>query len=153
MHIHFVCTGNAYRSRLAEAYLKSKQIPNIIVTSSGTEAEKHALHIGPISWEAMRLLKQNHLIPFMKLASEKTTPDALKQADILIFFEEEHKIFAETMVPLQNKMYHIWEIPDIVGTDIAGNDMQRIQASEKTFAMIQQKVDELSNILRSASPN
>ena len=27
IHVHFVCTGNAYRSRLAEAYLKAKQLP------------------------------------------------------------------------------------------------------------------------------
>lgn len=38
--IHFVCRGNNFRSRLAEAYLNSKKLPGIKVISSGIEAEK-----------------------------------------------------------------------------------------------------------------
>ena len=79
MHIHFVCSGNSYRSRLAEAYLKSVLVDKtIIVSSSGTEAEKHRLKNGPICWYAMRLMKRNNLIPFMSWKERQTTSQILK---------------------------------------------------------------------------
>jgi protein-tyrosine-phosphatase len=34
--IHFICTGNMYRSRLAEAYCVSRGAPGLNVVSSGT---------------------------------------------------------------------------------------------------------------------
>jgi protein-tyrosine-phosphatase len=43
MRVHFVCTGNLYRSRMAEAYLRSKAIPGLEVTSSGVLAEMQAV--------------------------------------------------------------------------------------------------------------
>ena len=35
MTIHFICTGNIYRSRLAEAYCASKRVAGLCVLSSG----------------------------------------------------------------------------------------------------------------------
>jgi protein-tyrosine-phosphatase len=35
MTIHFICTGNIYRSRLAETYCASKGVPGLFVSSSG----------------------------------------------------------------------------------------------------------------------
>jgi protein-tyrosine-phosphatase len=39
--ILFVCRGNAFRSILADAYLKSKQLSNIKVLSAGTVATQY----------------------------------------------------------------------------------------------------------------
>ncbi len=41
MVVHFVCRGNAFRSLIAEAYLKSLGIKDLEVHSSGTVAEKY----------------------------------------------------------------------------------------------------------------
>jgi predicted protein tyrosine phosphatase len=36
MNIHFICRGNVLRSLIAETYLRSLELPNITVISSGT---------------------------------------------------------------------------------------------------------------------
>jgi protein-tyrosine-phosphatase len=58
INIHFVCRGNIYRSRLAEAYLKSFQNAAWGVSSSGIGATKHAkVHISP--WTEMLAVKND----------------------------------------------------------------------------------------------
>lgn len=37
MVIHFICTGNIYRSRMAEASCVSRGVPGVSVLSSGTQ--------------------------------------------------------------------------------------------------------------------
>jgi protein-tyrosine-phosphatase len=146
MHVHFVCRGNLYRGRLAEAYLRSKQIPGLTVTSSGTEADQHKHYIGPISWEALRLIKNNNLVAFMKLLPEKTTGQALSQADIVIFFGKENYEAIQSGFPHLNVNSQIWEIPDIALANYrpsVTDDTKCMEISERTFIQIKQNVDEL----------
>jgi len=85
MHIHFVCSGNSYRSRLAEAYLKFKLVSKEIeVSSSGIRAEGYKFDNGPICWYAMRLMKRNALIEFMSWQQQQTTKELLSGVDLLI---------------------------------------------------------------------
>jgi hypothetical protein len=37
MTIHFICTGNIYRSRLAEMYCASKGVPGLFVCQAASE--------------------------------------------------------------------------------------------------------------------
>src|SRR5689334_8475622 len=94
IHVHFVCTGNGYRSRLAETYLKAKQLSWLRVSSSGIAAERWFLKNGPICWDAMRLIYNNRLVPFMSLSTIQTTPQHLAQATIVIFMSQEHYQYA-----------------------------------------------------------
>jgi protein-tyrosine-phosphatase len=146
MHIHFVCTGNAYRSRLAECYLKSKQLPGIIVSSSGTKAEKEYDKNGPISWTAMRLIQRHHLIPFLKPLSETTTEQMLAQADLIIFLKREHYDYAKEHLRYTKTNYEIWHVPDLGDFPeveaILKDERWRIEMTEKTFEEIQHKIDE-----------
>lgn len=146
-HIHFVCTGNLYRSRLAEAYLKSKQLSNIEVSSSGINAElnKH----GPISWLSARLAKHHNLVPHLKPLWTQTTSEILAHPDVVIFMTDKQLEHARQSFNYKKTTYEVWHIGDL---DDAGfhegfidneYDLKRIEHSEKTFAQIQEKVDNL----------
>jgi|SRR2546421_2581539 len=152
MHIHFVCTGNAYRSRLAESYLKSKQILGVIVSSSGTEADKHYSINGPISWYAMRLIQVNNLIAFTKPMSETTTEHMLLQADLIIFINRPHYDYAKRYLGYDETNYQIWGILDLDdfpdAQAILKDEKRIIEVTEKTFEDIKQKVDKLVTELK-----
>jgi protein-tyrosine-phosphatase len=145
MHIHFICTGNAYRSRLAECYLKSKQLPGMIVSSSGTEAEKYYPENGPISWMAMRLIQRHHLIPFLKPMPETTTEEMLAQADLIIFLSQGHYEYAKEHLCYTKTNYQIWHVLDLedfsAAESLLQDEKRMMEVTEKTFEDIQRKVD------------
>ena len=63
--IHFICTHNTFRSRVAEAYLNSKRLEDVKVSSSGVDATGN--YDGAVSWFAQRLLIRQSLIGNEKL--------------------------------------------------------------------------------------
>ena len=145
MKIHFVCTGNVYRSRLAEAYLNSKQLPNIEADSSGIFANENYEFHGPIYWSAMRLIDRKHLAPFMSRMSTQTTLDLLHSADLIIFLKGNHHEFSKNELGFIKENYEIWDIPDLddePNYDIL-SDENILRISERTFTTIQEKVDDL----------
>ena len=93
VRVHFVCTSNTFRSRLAEVYLRSKKIPNIKVSSSGVTANENPN--GPITWYAARLVKKHSLIPFLPQAWTQSTPKLFKEADIIVFMDEKHHLHSK----------------------------------------------------------
>lgn len=151
MHIHFVCSGNSYRSRLAEAYFKSiLSDKEIIVSSSGTEAEKNRFSNGPICWYAMRLMKRNNLISYMSWKEKQTTKEILKDVDLLICMRKSHLEYCQNELGYIGK-FKVWEIPDLneidsfIPSTVHGieTDINHINLTEKTYKLITEKVDRL----------
>lgn len=148
MKIHFVCTGNTFRSRLAEAYLRSKKIPNFEISSSGVRA--HENKNGPITWFGARLMKRYGLVPHMSKHWSHTSRELLQGADIVIFMDKAHHHHSKTDLGFTGKRYEIWNIPDLedlgFDTETGGDieeDVKRIIAAEKIFNQIMRKVDKL----------
>ena len=147
LHIHFVCTGNVYRSRLAEAYLRSKNLPDVEVSSSGIRAILNT--DGPISWLTARLAKHNNLLPHLKIQWAQTTPEMLDNSDLIIFMTDKQYTHAKNSFNFKKTTYEIWNIMDLSEAgfteDLAGetNDLKRIEHSEKTMQQIKNKVDAL----------
>lgn len=146
MKVHFVCSGNYYRSRLAEAYLRSKQLPEVEVSSSGTISDFAYDLNGPISWYALRIMQKNGLIPFMKALPTETNAEMLHEQGLVIFMNDSHYEYAKSSLGFDGN-YEIWNISDL--DDFKGEkfweDSKRMQATEKTFGEIKQKVDKLIN--------
>jgi protein-tyrosine-phosphatase len=149
VHVHFVCTGNAYRSRLAEVYLLSKKLPNVTASSSGVRALKHREHNGPISWYALRLLAKHNLVSHLpKFSPTNTTKKNLNIADLVIFMRDQHYQIATAEHEFNGK-YEVWNILDINDTDIIydlsseENERKVLRLTEKTFDQIKKRVDEL----------
>jgi len=147
MKIHFVCTGNIYRSRLAEAYLRSKQIPNLLVSSSGTRSSIQLK--GPITWYAQRILQRNMLTTFMSYSWKDTEYQVLRDSDYVIFMSKENYEFCKSKnYPMGNK-HLVWELPDFDEISLSGKSLDKkveikiIGDSEETFINIKKKVDQL----------
>ncbi len=149
IHIHIICSGNAYRSRLAETYLISKKIPYIVISSSGLEADENRSGNGPICWYALRALAKYNLLQHLpKTDSTQTQKTHLINADIIIFMRDVHYQKAKERFNFGGN-YEIWDIPDINEINIPVTsegyelDKQIILASETAFTKIRQKADEL----------
>jgi protein-tyrosine-phosphatase len=138
MTVHFICKGNTFRSRLAETYLNSKQAPNIKVISSGIEAELN--DCGPVTWLAQRIIQDNHLISFEKSTWDQTTKLLLEEGDLTIFMHQNIYDYAVKHLGFNGKNFQIWDIPD---TDAHQEEAEKVEATEKIFAEIKKKVDEL----------
>lgn len=140
MKIHFVCLGNSFRSRMAEAYLNSKIIPNLEVSSSGTLAEKNLN--GPIAWYSARIIKNNRLVPFMSNFWKQTTKELIQKSNLIIFMEEECYLFCKDFL-LPEQKYELWNIQDLIGANNPGleNEIEKIKESEGIFNQIKQKTD------------
>lgn len=141
--IHFVCTGNIYRSRLAEAYLNAKELPHLVASSSGIHAELR--ENGPISWYAMRILTHNQLIPFMSMTSQRTSTTLLTQADLVVFMRPLHYQYAHRTLHIELSRSRVWDIPDLhefTTVPLANlTEVELIELSERTYSLIKEQVD------------
>ena len=142
MTIHFVCTGNIYRSRLAEAYCASKGVPGLRVLSSGIGT---SLHRGtPIAPYAASILGERGLKRFAAPSWQQTTAALVRASNVLVFMEREHYRFCEDWLDPVRQWVEIWDIPDVGPVDAS-----RIMANvEQTFEMIRQQTDALLTALR-----
>ena len=149
MTIHFICKGNAYRSRLAEAYLNSKKIAGVWVISSGIEEQIYRKINGPITWLAQRILQNNSLTKYMSLLSKQTTQKLLNKSDLSIFMSEKYLEYCKANFSFGSKNYEVWEIKDIDDYGLTDEDksrdeeLEKIDLSEKTFAEVKKRVNGL----------
>lgn len=142
MKIHFVCTGNVYRSRLAEAWCASRQIPGIEVSSSGVAAGRESP--APISPWAVAELDRHGLSPFAAKHWQRTTREVVEASDVVVFMEPEHHDFCRDWLEPARQRFEIWEIEDIGPTP----DEQIPAKVERTFKVIRERTDRLLGSLR-----
>jgi protein-tyrosine-phosphatase len=135
--IHFVCTGNIYRSRIAEAYCASKAVPGLHVVSSGIRT---VLSRGiPIAPYALRILREKGLEGFAAREARQTTAALVGASDVLIFMEREHYEFCEDWIDSVRQRIETWDVPDIGPIDAAGI----MESVSQTFEVIRQRTDML----------
>lgn len=147
MNIHFVCAGNTYRSRLAEADLNSRELPNIRVSSSGVIAQENLN--GPVSWLTAWVIKKHSLVPFMSPHWTQTTTEILAEADKVIFMDMYAYGTSKNKFNYQGNNYEVWNIKDVGDFNLPESvahlegDAKSMAKAEATFRLIKAKVDEL----------
>jgi len=132
MRVLFVCSGNAFRSPVAEALLR-KLRPDIQVDSAGINAAI------PISEEARKYLAKENADSFVKKSPESLDSKQLSQYDLIVTMESKHKKAVLSKCPQCEDNTVVWKIEDPY--------FLPIKSTEKIFNQIRQKVKELADSL------
>jgi protein-tyrosine-phosphatase len=134
MTIHFNCTGNIYRIRLAEAYCASKGVPGFNVMSSGI---KTTLNGGvTIALYAANILRAYSLERFAAPSWQQTTAALVRASDVLVFMEREHYHFCKDWIDSSRQTVEVWGIPD-VGSEVGAAEI--MTKVERAFAVIRHR--------------
>jgi protein-tyrosine phosphatase len=134
LNVLFVCSGNAYRSPLAEALLK-KFKPEIDVDSAGVHA------VIPISEAAKKYLARENAEKYLKNAPEGLDSKKLGEYNLIVAMESIHKDAVLSKCPECADKIVVWNIDDPY--------FLPHEHAEKIFRQIRQKVRELAVSLRS----
>jgi len=127
----FVCSGNAYRSPLAEALLK-KLKPEIEVDSAGINPP-----LIPISKDVRKFLAKENAEQYLKEVPEVLDGTQLDEYDLIVAMEPRHKVVVLSKCPECEGRIVVWNIHDPY---FSPNDY-----TEKIFKQIRQKVKELAD--------
>jgi protein-tyrosine phosphatase len=131
MRVLFICTGNSFRSPVAEA-LTQKYHPQFEVESAGTHATHHIAH------DAKRLLGQEGAERYVKPHPDSITQRAIDEADLIVVFEKNHKDHLLNHFRVSPEKIINWNIEDPIKPTIQ---------PEHAFAQIKEKVIGLDSYL------
>lgn len=144
MIIHFVCRGNAFRSIIAEAYLNSKELPDVSALSSGTVASTHKEQNHPTYPKTLALLGRHGIAAFAKdHYADDVTQELLDMSDVAIFMNERayQEAVGRLVVP---SMTRVWDVTDIGEPGRVPHDAhERAQYMEDVYSELVANVDGL----------
>jgi len=129
MKILFVCTGNSYRSPVAEALLKKFQ-GDLEVESAGTQPA------GMIAPNAKKFLERENALEKLKRMPEGIDQKNLEKYDLIVAMKQNHKNEILRRFPQMEDRIEIWNIDDPIYLPY-GSD-------EEVFEEIKRKVIELA---------
>jgi protein-tyrosine-phosphatase len=132
MKVLFVCSGNAYRSPLAEALLK-KLRPDLEIDSAG-------LHVAiPIAIQAREHLAKQNAAQYLKKAPQSIDEKNLGGYDLIVAMEQLHaKAVLRVCPECENRIIE-WNIEDPY--------FLKDDDARKIYAQIENKVEELAKSL------
>jgi len=135
----FICTGNYYRSRFAEAYLKhvaSQGQRRVVVFSRGTALAEHSHLVSPLV--TAELDRRGISVSLIDGAPVQLTEDDLKNADVIVGLNKpEHQ-------PKIAQMFPSFDLSKVVFWDVPDAD---VLAAPAAFERIVRHVDALAKDL------
>jgi len=132
MKILFVCSGNAYRSPLAEALLK-KLRPDLEIDSAGLHV------IIPISRQVREYLAKQNATQYLKRTPQSIDEKKLRDYDLIVAMEHIHTNAILSICPECEARIVEWNIEDPYFLE--SEDAKNI------YGQIENKVEELAKSL------
>lgn len=146
MNIHFICRGNVLRSLIAETYLKSLNIPDVRVISSGTNVDWNNPQEREFFDNTIAVLKRHAIHHFAKPQAEQLTQSRIDNyRDIVVLMNQRVVDEAENIVALPTTSQN-WSITDI-GEGHRTDRSNRSRYEEEIYQEITAKVDKLLETL------
>lgn len=111
----FICTGNYYRSRFAEAVFNYRAVQRSLPWRAFSRGVAIHLAEGPLSPHTLRALNERK-IPLSHTGPDRCqiSEDDLRQASRIIALKEtEHRPYLERMFPAWAKRIEYWHFHDI----------------------------------------
>mgnify|MGYP001052744173 FL=1 len=133
MKILFICTGNSYRSPVAEALLK-KIRGDLEVESAGTQPA------GMIAPNAKKFLERENALEKLKRTPEGIDQKNLEEYDLIVAMKQNHKNEILRLYPQTEDRIEVWNIDDPIYLPY-GSD-------EEVFEEIKRKVMELAESIQ-----
>jgi len=132
MKVLFVCSGNAYRSPLAEALLK-KLRPDLEIDSAGLHV------IIPVSRQVREYLAKQNSIQYLKRTPQSIDEKKLRDYDLIVAMEHIHTNAILSVCPECEARIVEWNIEDPYFLE--NEDAKNI------YAQIENNVEELAKSL------
>jgi len=129
MKILFVCTGNSYRSLVAETLLK-KVRGDLEVESAGTQPA------GMIAPNAKKFLERENALEKLKRTPEGIDQKNLEEYDLIVAMKQNHKNEILRRYPQMEDRIEVWNIDDPIYLPY--------RSEEEVFEEIKRKVIELA---------
>ena len=130
MKVLFVCSGNSYRSPVAEALLKKYASKRFEADSAGTSP------INYISNSAHSFLEKENAVQFLKKHPEGIDSKRLQDYDLIVVMELKHKFSVLQRCPKCIKKVEVWNIDDPYDTTT--------EYEEEIYRQIKAKVQQLA---------
>jgi len=148
-HIHFVCQGNTFRSRLAAAYIHTLLDDRFVVSSSGVGADISTSGIQTSESYTKATAKAHKLSYEINTHKTQTTDKLLNDADVIIFMSKAVYNNALNSYTFDLRKTLVWDVHDVT---VAAKDHALAQHSEQALvdlaAPIFRKIRHLCTELR-----
>lgn len=130
MRVLFICTGNSFRSPVAEA-LTRKHHPGLEVESAGTDATDH------IAENAKQLLREENSLQYVKPSPDQVSQRAIDEADRVVVMMPEHREYLLDNFDVDPGSIEVWNIRDPVNPGVEPGE---------AFQEIEEKVGRLEHL-------
>ena len=140
----FICTGNYYRSRMAEElfnfWARAAELPWEAHSAGLRQDMDKSPNEGPISRHAVRMLTQNGF----PVTSPDRYPRSVSEQEleanelVICMHKTEHEPMVQKRFPENGKEILFWKVPDV-----------EVMEPEEAFARIKSQVHRLISILSS----